>query len=325
MYDKPILAIIRENLNEEGVLPRDFSLPQDPDENSGIPFADGAEDGIACFHTASRPLGDEETDLLIDALNAMVGGHMGTADELFLKLTKSLRACEFAGNLSSLIEENAEIIDPAHAYSYGMHLITMARDKELVKIGLAMHIKAGEEAVRPFRQIITDLAYCNEFTWFCLPIIEKWADGNDRIFEIAKHVYGWGRIHALAYLEPSTYEIRRWVLKEGVHNDVLPDYTAFYAWEKSGAQDLLKGKLSAEDFASIREIMSALLSEEPVLGLSIIKDPKSAVRAFLDQARYFKLGQEDYRVISDIRVRYESGEEKDELIVKLCNDLINGM
>ena len=128
MYDRPILAIIRENLDSEGRLPRDFNLPQDPDDESGILFADGAQDGITYFHTPPRELNDEDADLLVDALNAMVGGHADTADELFLKLTKTRRALEFWGGLSSIVEENASTINPIHAYSYGMHLITMAKD-----------------------------------------------------------------------------------------------------------------------------------------------------------------------------------------------------
>jgi len=43
------------------------------------------------------------------------------------------------------------------------------RRKELVKIGLALHHKATEDKLKGFRKIIIDLAYCNEFTWFCLP------------------------------------------------------------------------------------------------------------------------------------------------------------
>ena len=189
MYDRPILAIIRNNLDSEGKLPRDFNLPKDPDDESGIPFADGAQDGITYFHMQPRKLSDEEADLLIDALNAMVGGHADTADELFLKLTKTRRALEFGGGLCDIVEENASIINPIHAYSYGMHLVTMAKDKELVKIGLALHHKATEDKLKGFKQIITDLAYCNEFTWFCLPIIQKWDGGNDLIFEIAIRKY----------------------------------------------------------------------------------------------------------------------------------------
>ena len=72
MYDRPILAIIRENLDSEGKLPREFTMPKDLDDESSILFADGAQDGITYFHTQPRALNDEEADLLINALNAMV-------------------------------------------------------------------------------------------------------------------------------------------------------------------------------------------------------------------------------------------------------------
>ena len=318
MYDRPILAIIRENLDSEGRLPREFSLPKDLDDESSFLFADGAQDGIAYFHTQPGKLNDEEADLLVDALNAMLGGHIDTADELFLKLTKTRRAFEFGGGLCDIVEENASIINPIHAYSYGMHLITMAKDKELVKIGLALHHKAPEDRLKGFRQIITDLAYCNEFTWFCLPIIQKWDDGNDLIFEIAKHIYGWGRVHACAFLEPETWEIRQWFLREGVDNGVMPPYTALEAWNKSDAASLLDCRLTQKDFTFISRIMAALLDEGPCRGISLVEDPEIAIRKFLNQAQSFNLSPDDYKVIKAIKERWD----RDELIASLCEDLI---
>ena len=213
-----------------------------------------------------------------------------------------------------------------HAFNYAVRTLRTTQNKELYKFALTIIslYRLGEKD----RQLAEDImisGVCDEFSFFVLQAVIEWKNSNDAVFEIARKTRGWGRVHAMAFLEPSTEEIRRWVLREGVHNEVLPDYTAFYAWEKSGAMQMLDGPLTAEDFRSIREIMEALLSEGPVLGISIIKDPDIAVRRFLDQARYFKLEHEDYRAISDIRVRYENGEHRDDLIVKLCKDLINNM
>ena len=318
MYEKPILAIIRENLDSDGRLPRDFTMPEDPDDESGFHFADGAKDGITYFHTQPEKLNDEEADLLVDALNAILCGHADTADELFLKLTKTRRALEFGRSLCDIVEENADMIDPIHAYSYGMHLVTMAKDKELVKIGLALHHKATEDKLKGFKQIITDLAYCNEFTWFCLPIIQKWDGGNDLIFEIAKHVYGWGRVHACVFLEPETWEIKQWFLTEGVDNGVMPPYTALEAWNKSDAASLLDCRLTQEGFTCISRIMAALLDESPCRGISLVENPVSAIRKFLNQARNFKLNADDYEVIKTIEERWD----RDELIASLCEELI---
>ena len=318
MYDRPILAIIRENLDSEGRLPREFNLPKDPDDESDIFFADGALDGITYFHTQPRGLNDEETDLLIDALNAKVAGHVDTADELFLKLTKTRRALEFGGALSDIVEENASIINPIHAYTYGIHLITMGKDKELVKIGLMLHHKAPEDRLKAYKQIITDLAYCNEFTWFCLPIIQNWDGGNDLIFEIAKHVYGWGRVHACVFLKPETWEIKQWFLSEGVDNGVMPSYTALEAWNKSDAASLLDSRLTQKGFTCISRIMAALLDEEPCRGISLVDDPETTIRKFLNQAKSFELSPEDYEVIKTIEARWD----RDEQIAGLCEDIL---
>ena len=318
MYDRAILTIIRENIGSEGRLPREFILPKDHDDENSLIFTDGAQDGITYFHTQPGKLNDEEADLLIDAMNAVVGGHIDTADELFLKLTKTRRTIEFAGYLSDLVEENASMINPIHAYSYGKHLVALAKDKELVKIGLALHHKAPEDRLKGFRQIITDLAYCNEFTWFCLPIIQKWDDGNDLIFEIAKHIYGWGRVHACVFLEPETWEIRQWFLREGVDNGVMPPYTALEAWNKSDAASLLDCRLTQKDFTFISRIMAALLDEGPCRGISLVEDPEIAIRKFLNQAQSFNLSPDDYKVIKAIKERWD----RDELIASLCEDLI---
>ena len=319
MYERPVLAIIRENLGSDGRLPRDFTLPEDPDDERSLLFADGAQDGITYFHTQPENLTDEEGDLLVDALNEVVSGHAAAADELFLKLTKSRRALEFAGLLADIVEENADSINPIHAYTYGMHLVTMARDKELVKTGLALHHKAPEDRTKGFKQIITDLAYCNEFTWFCLPIIRKWDGGNDLIFEIAKHVYGWGRVHACVFLEPETREMKEWFLKEGVDNGVMPSYTALEAWDKSDAASLLDGRLTQEGFTCISRIMAALLDEGPCRGISLVEDPESAIRKFLNQARSFELSPDDYEVIRTIEERWD----RDEQIARICEELLH--
>ena len=319
MYDRPILAIVRGSLDSEGRLPREFTLPKDPDDERGFLFADGAQDGIAFFHTRPRGLSNVEADLLVDALNAVLGGHIDTADELFLKLTKTRRALEFAGALSDIVEENASSINPIHAYSYGMHLVTMAKDKELVKIGLALHHKAPKDRLKGLKQVIVDLAYCNEFTWFCLPIIKKWDGGNDQIFEIAKHVYGWGRVHACVFLEPETREIKQWFLAEGVDNGVMPPYTALVAWNKSDATSLLGGRLTQEGFTCISRIMAALLDEGPCRGISLVEDPESAIRKFLNQARSFELSPDNYEVIRTIEERWD----RDEQIARLCEELLH--
>ena len=329
MDNKSILELIRENLRVDGTLPPEIELPEISGESqykeAGLQFALGAQDGIYLFHMPHEEISDENSALLADAVWAIATDEFDKADAVFEELTKNTLAITFFDDLRDLIYKNGDNIG-MHAFNYAVRTLRTTQNKELYKFALTIiSMYRLQEKDRQLAEDILISGVCDEFSFFVLQAVLEWKNSNDAVFEIARKARGWGRVHAMAFLDPSTEEIRRWVLKEGVHNEVLPDYTAFYAWEKSGAMQMLDGRLTAEDFASIREIMGALLSEGPVLGISIIKNPDIAVRRFLDQARFFKLGHEDYRVISDIRVRYENEEHRDDLIVKLCKDLINGM
>jgi hypothetical protein len=120
------------------------------------------------------------------------------------------------------------------------------------------------------------------------------------------------------FLEPETWEIRQWFLREGVDNGVMPPYTALEAWNKSDAASLLDCRLTQKDFTFISRIMAALLDEGPCRGISLVEDPEIAIRKFLNQAQSFNLSPHDYKVIKAIKERWD----RDELIASLCEDLI---
>ena len=64
--------------------------------------------------------------------------------------------------------------------------------------------------------------------------------------------------------------------------------------------------------------MAALLDEGPCRGISLVEDPEIAIRKYLNQAQNFKLSPDDYEVIKTIEARWD----RDELIARLCKDLI---
>ena len=51
------------------------------------------------------------------------------------------------------------------------------------------------ELTPEFREIIETLAISEEFTLFCLFVIDGWPDGAEVIFRLAQRLQGWGRIH----------------------------------------------------------------------------------------------------------------------------------
>ena len=64
--------------------------------------------------------------------------------------------------------------------------------------------------------------------------------------------------------------------------------------------------------------MAALLDEEPCRGISLVEEPETSIRKFLNQAKSFQLGPEDYEVIKTIEARWD----RDDQIASLCEALL---
>jgi len=60
------------------------------------------------------------------------------------------------------------------------------------------------------------LALYEEFTLYVIVAVLKYPNGNDIVFRIAQKVDGWGKIHAVERLEPTSDEIREWICAKDV-------------------------------------------------------------------------------------------------------------
>ena len=140
------------------------------------------------------------------------------------------------------------------------------------------------------RNLVRVLALSDEFTLYALFLMRRWADGNDAVWEAAQHVSGWGRIHAVAQLEPGSDAIRRWLLLEGWRNNVAPDYSALTCVEKSGlAEALHSGALDSAEFTAAGELLPYLLSEGPVAGISALENSGVFLQDYLTPVSYTHL------------------------------------
>lgn len=167
---------------------------------------------------------------------------------------------------------------------------------------------------------IRTLGLCDEFTLFVVFIILRWENGNSEVFELAKKVHGWGRIHAVERLEPETDEIKKWFLREGCKNCVMPAYSALTCWNKSGAAELLRSgePLSNKDFKGLCGLFDALLDEGPCAGISEVENADEMLELFLNKASGRELDIDDYEVVRNIR-DYDGENGK---VAALCSDII---
>ena len=325
--------IIKSSL-VDGRLPEGFSLPEGKDKQE-IPFADGAMDGIYMFHMEHTPLNERDRAQMEAAVDCMNRADFEASDEALRKLGSTAGAIASPDEIQEYIISHAknpnDPLDPDNPDEIRLSLknicdtarwlIAESENKESVKFGLTV-CEIFKHHPEDVKDIIRTLGLSDEFTIFSVWNLRKWPNGNDEIFSLLKKVRGWGRIHALHYLEPRTPEIRHWILMNGVDNDVVPAYTSITAWEKAGVNYFLAKDLTPDEFRAVSRIMDALLDEGPADGISLIGDKKRFINLYLDQAEKQPLDANDLETIRSLRDWATEEEEDLTTVCKRCDEIL---
>lgn len=306
-----------------GELPDDFSLPDVTEGENDIKWADGAQDGVTIYHT-NIPEPDKDQHMLIsDAVRAASKRDYDLADRLFKMLGKHLRAIIAIDDLQTFVIDNRDKLDANNILEYAMHLLFESDNKECVKFGLSLLELFRTDDMEILKNAIRTIGLSDEFALFAIFVMLKWTDGNNDVWELAKKVHGWGRIHAVERIEPDTEEIRKWMLMEGVHNNIMPAYSALTCWEKSNAEEVLRKGPSREEYTGIGAIIEGLLDEGPVAGISALENSDEIILDYLDAAGKMELTLDDYIVIYNIFTYYrETVSDKCE-IAMICKRFLH--
>ena len=305
----------------DGELPRSFSLPSNG--INGLMFADGAMDGIGIFHTAGQNADENIKNKMGEALRAAASGDNKKAEALFTELGKAARARSAIDDFQKYILEHRQELDPTNVYRYAVYAVTRSFDIECVKYGMSILELFNTDTNEELKKVVRTLGLSEEFTQFAMFIMLTWQDGNNELFKLAQKVHGWGRIEAIEKLKPETDEIKRWLLLDGIHNDILAAYSAYECWSKSGAEEVLKAGPTREEFAGIRDIIEGLLDEGPCEGISLLDNAEDVLIRFLEQAKELSDSIQDYYVIRSIKISCEDDENADPRIIALCNELLD--
>lgn len=279
----------------DGTLPENFTLPTDT-EPGKVCFADGAMDGMMLYHMRSTSL-DEDGRGKMQELIQLISDATNASNEMMKKAEGALRifmqghrALSVIDEVQGYIRENSASLNAPNLYHFGVKQVLTGEDKECVKFGLVLLelFRLNEERVR---EAVRTIGLSDEFTLFSLFIMMHWDNGNEEIFELAKKVNGWGKIHAVERLEPATEEIKDWFLHEGIKNTILPEYSALVCFEKAEVEKRLLEKkeedMTIEEFQSISRILAAMLREGPVEGISALKNRQTVLNACLEHAKEF--------------------------------------
>ena len=259
----------------DGELPDNFSLTPFLEKDEGVPFAPGARDGICLNHVMPAIVSEDDEAVVARAIEAAASDDFEEADRALFSLLEGCSPLDLAECITRTVLEigssDSAIADAL--FTYSTHLAFRSSEVDKVKLGLSILAAFDIDSQRT-RDAVLALGKYDEFTYFCIPAITTWENGNDDLFALAKSVRGWGRVHAVSALEPKTEEIRRWLLVDGVDNLVLPEYSAVACYRKSRLAERLEGELSPEGFAGATAIIGALLSGTPMTDVMELYGPQ---------------------------------------------------
>lgn len=316
MNKKPIFEIIADRLRQTEfkdddviTLGKDFSLPNDEE---GLKYIDGAKDGICVYHMGAAEITQKDIEEINTVITFANTGDYDQADSVLEKLCERIRVVNFIDELQDCILARKDEIEDKF-YIYSLHLMTQSANIECVKAGMMIQELFGQS--EEVKGMVRTLGLSDEFTLYSVFIMRNWENGNTEIMNIAKSVNGWGKVHAVHYIEPETEEIKYWLLTGAVSNDVMPAYSGWDCYKKADVEAILKKDgLTYEELEGVLSIVDAILDEGPVLGISNIENPKEILLAVLNHSiKHLPLSSESCNVISNI-----SDWQKENLVDENC-------
>ena len=315
--DLSIYELIKNSIQNNGELPEDFKLP--PKDPNGVPWADGAMDGVYIYHTVRK---EEDIEALKSIVFQISEGKFEEAQTNLDKLDFSM--VSRTNSLLSWIIQEQKQINLNNLYEFASSQLVTTKNIEIIKFCLSilaiMNVETDEETIEK----VKILALSDEFTLYCLNIFVKLENSNEEIFKIAKKVKGWGRVHSIGYLEATNDEIKEWILEEGCHNYVLPAYTAYTCAKKINLIEILnQDKISSKKFNDISYLMNALLDEEAITGISTLEDKELLIERYLEKAKTLSSTEEDYHALITLKEYIKNNKEINSALIKICDEILN--
>ncbi|MCY9529387.1 limonene hydroxylase [Paenibacillus alvei] len=273
------------------------SLPDDDEfwADSKLRWASGALDGVLSHHAAGSER-EEEVDEIVELLakHSRETKH-ATRKALYMKLVTA----EISSMIDDILEQvrTHPDIRPEPVFHEAVWLAEHGAHRNIVKFGIALLGLFQNEHVK---ELLLTLGRHDEFTLYTAVAIRNGMDdSNEVLWELAKHVHGWGKIHLVERLEPATQEIRDWLLRYGCQNNIMDEYLACICARNGGLQGALSvEQVDHELYEGATDIIEALLNGGPA---EDIDDYEYAPQVLSD---YVRLAREMCSTVKHLSVMF---------------------
>lgn len=277
-----IFGHIQSNLESSGRLAA--SACNLPDEeirykNESLRWVPGGMDGAFGYH--GHPGNNEKAAQKIAGLIRAISKKNGLADKIALYNMLS------EDNIMDFIDPAMEKIIAAeppvypHLHNYARWLAFESPDRGPVKFGIALLGLIRDNS--DINKVIT-LGKHEEFTLFSAVAITNSLDNSEQVlWELAKCVDGWGRIHLVERLaNTKDRAIKKWLLREGYKNSVMYEYLA-YTCAVAGdlISELSMPSVAADVLSAAGDLIVALMNGGPAKNIDQYEDGAEVTNLYL--------------------------------------------
>lgn len=258
-------------------------------KGSEIRWADGAMDSL--FPAPDESQRETVARKVLTALIALSKRPTSANARSFYDLLLSHRTGEYVDKLVELMWAKSLDLLPVirKIEKIAIWLTTRSPDREPVKLGIQLIAQFSRSILQPksnqiYRDMMMSLGRHDELSLYAMDgLCRALREPDDALWQLAKAVHGWGRIHLVTKLSTtSNPEIRRWLLRHGYRNTVMYQYLAYSC--ATGGQ--LKSALSEAEvddqlMTGAGDIIEALLETEPEQGIRVYVDGIEVMRLYL--------------------------------------------
>jgi hypothetical protein len=258
-----------------------------PDEDEGdqgrMKWVSGGIDGAFSHHGGGgqqKKVAKRVLALLKKALND------GTSENLsaFYKAATEAQSLDFVDPLIVLLAKTGNSLNADRLHELALWMATKAADREAVKLAVAL---LGVLQGHDDNQVFLTVGRHEEFTLYAAVALTNTVEQPHRLlWELTKHVDGWGRIHLVERLaDTKDAEIRGWLLREGYKNSVMYEYLAYTCAMVGGLHtELAKDTVEPQVFDAAGDILGALFNGGPAQDIDDYEHSAAAVRDYVRHA-----------------------------------------
>lgn len=271
-----IYRFIQKHLRPNGELDdADSRLPDEIDDDR-IKFVAGGLDSLIAGGTNT-----DRVKLIYRALQVVLEDAAPTKLARFYEQLLQQGVIEFIDPLMDEILKRKDL-DPQRLERLAGWIAQNSPDREPIKFALAV---LGIVRSSKYDSVIAILGRHEEFTLYSVVAFSNNGDKDTeaKIFDLAKHVHGWGRIHAVHRLaDTKNPEIQAWFLREGYKNYILYEYLAYTCAMAGGLRrELEKPSVDPELLLGAAEILQALFVGGPAEDMSDYDDGPLVAERYL--------------------------------------------